>query len=713
MSSSASSPVDPQSNGGKSRDHDEDHEETNSQESSIVSSIDDVVAFSLCALCSIRLNHLYPEDYHESFRTNTIKRMVKHFKLPPRVENSVHEFVADDEFTFLSSIKNNHGAKTFNLIVELVLFSILSGSHDARMHYLIVDVAELLGIPRDLVEIHCESIYEHLLKAQSEEQTSDDEKYREKRDTRKKIKKYLAIGLTSLGGGLIIGVTGGLAAPVVISSLSAMIGVGSVAMSATAISGVVGSLFGIGGAGLVQSKMRNRIGDLEEFAFQSLNPENDQTSLTITIAISGWITDDGENRFSEPWKYLNHSKEQYCLQYESKYLLELSQAMDYLLSFVVSYATQEALKYTFLAGLISAIAWPTALLSMSNIIDNPWDCCLGRSAEAGKHLADVLMSRQQGKRPVSLIGFSLGARVIFSCLQELSRRKNSEGIICDIVLLGAPVSASLDQWKPLARIISGRVINGYSVSDWLLKFLYRTSSAAIHVAGLQKLCWQDKRVTNVDLTPLVGGHSDYYKKLTEILEYVNIKTLVKIEDDLVIAERQTKASTSGIEAAAAQSEAAATTMISDEPSRPATSASDSLAEKIPSATSDSGIERTISESTNLSASPLHQQTNSPTPLALDLPIESLSTTATTTYLRNDHQVRTNSRPVARNTNEHTALGYLDKARLRPSSLVRLADRRQFHIGKSLETNLTCPRSSALQPIQVLGERRLRIRSKSI
>jgi hypothetical protein len=698
----------------------DDNNVAQSRPESIASSIDDVVAFSMCALCSIRLNYLYPEDYHEPFRTATIKRLVEHFKLPAKVANSIHEFVTEDEFTFLSSIKQNHGPKTFHLIVELVLFSILSGCHDARMHYLIIDVAELLGIPRDLVEIHCESIYEQLLKAQSVEQASDDEAYREKRDNRNKIKKYLAIGLTSLGGGLIIGVTGGLAAPVVISSISTMIGAGTLAVSATAISGVVGSLFGIGGAGLVQSKMRNRIGDLEEFSFESLNPENDQTSLTITIAISGWITDESENQFSAPWKYLNHSKEQYCLRYESKYLLELSQAMDYLLSFVVSYATQEALKYTFLAGLISAIAWPTALLSMSNIIDNPWDCCLGRSAEAGKHLADVLMSRQQGKRPVSLIGFSLGARVIFFCLQELARRKNSEGIICDIVLLGAPVSASLDQWKPLARIISGRVINGYSSSDWLLKFLYRTSSAAIHVAGLQELCWQDKRVKNVDLTALVGGHSDYYKKLTEILNYVNIKTLVRTENDLVtVPVRQTKHALRASKATNSEWNE------SVESARPTTSASGSLAEETPSSAAlDSGLERTISESTNLStSSSLHLQTSSPTPAATAAPPPpTLNSSSSELPSSSDHdhrhRVRANSGPVARNTNEDDAFGHGGLcpagAKWRPNSLDRQDDGRwrtlvQLQIGKSLETNPTS--SGERQSANSSGCKK--IRSKSI
>lgn len=505
---------------------------------------------------------------NRSFRDATIKTIVEHFQLPERTILTMGEFVLDDEFTFLSSIKQNYQHGPFKLIEELVLLSVSSGGYDARSHYLIIEVAESLGIPRDLVEIHCESVYDLLLNAQNNEIESKHDpqvdKDRERRDTRKKIKKYVMIGLASLGGGAVIGVTGGLAAPIVASAFAGVIGAGSIVMSSAA-AGIVGSLFGVAGAGLTASKMNKRIGDLEEFAFESLNSEHDQTSLTITIAISGWITDESPQQFSKQWKYLRHTKEQYCLCYESKYLLELSRAMDYLLSFVVSYATQEALKYTFLASVMAAIAWPTALISIANIIDNPWDCCLGRSAQAGKHLADVLMSRQQGKRPASLIGFSLGARVIFFCLQELAERNGSEGMIGDVVLLGAPVTASIDNWKPLGRVVSGRIINGYSSSDWLLKFLYRTSSAAIRVAGLQEIRWDDRRLKNVDLTHLVSGHMDYYKKLTEILDYVNIRTVrVNFEDDLLIS------------------------------STPAT---------IPeSPSSDSGIGRTIFNSTNMSNS---------------------------------------------------------------------------------------------------------------
>jgi surfactin synthase thioesterase subunit len=36
-------------------------------------------------------------------------------------------------------------------------------------------------------------------------------------------------------------------------------------------------------------------------------------------------------------------------------------------------------------------------------------------------LAQTLLERKHGSRPVTLIGFSMGARLIYSCLHELER----------------------------------------------------------------------------------------------------------------------------------------------------------------------------------------------------------------------------------------------------------------------------------------------------
>ena len=125
--------------------------------------------------------------------------------------------------------------------------------------------------------------------------------------------------------------------------------------------------------------MRKRVGEIEEFAFGYLTPPDPDDAaeaddadkevpsvqstisrestaqiitqqLHITIAISGWLSDDRHDNFTRPWRSLFSSREQYYLRYESAYLLELGKAMDLILSFAVSVAAQEALKYTILAG---------------------------------------------------------------------------------------------------------------------------------------------------------------------------------------------------------------------------------------------------------------------------------------------------------------------------------------------------------------------------
>lgn len=58
---------------------------------------------------------------------------------------------------------------------------------------------------------------------------------------------------------------------------------------------------------------------------------------------------------------------------------------------------------------------------MTDMIDSLWTIAIERADQAGKELAKVLLARPQGSRPVTLVGFSLGSRVIFSCLKELSK----------------------------------------------------------------------------------------------------------------------------------------------------------------------------------------------------------------------------------------------------------------------------------------------------
>nr|XP_008165542.1 transmembrane and coiled-coil domain-containing protein 4 isoform X1 [Chrysemys picta bellii]XP_008165543.1 transmembrane and coiled-coil domain-containing protein 4 isoform X1 [Chrysemys picta bellii] len=483
--------------------------------------------FAYAALCGISLACLFPEKEQSAFRMEFIEGLVKWLELSDTVLPAMTAF---------TSGLGGEGAETFAQILlkdpvlannpvvitqDLVSFSLKDGYYDARARVLICHVTWLLRIPLEELEVLEESLLESL-KEQKEEESETAEASRRKKERKRKLRRYLMIGLATVGGGTVIGLTGGLAAPLVAAGAATIIGsAGAAALGSTAGIAVMASLFGAAGAGLTGYKMKKRVGAIEEFEFL---PLTDGKQLHITIAITGWLCTGKYGSFTAPWSSMVQSSEQYCLAWESKYLMELGNALDSLLNGFVNIMAQEALKFTVLSGIVTALTWPASLLTVASVIDNPWGVCLNRSAEVGKHLAQILLSRQQGKRPVTLIGFSLGARVIYFCLKEMAQEKDCEGIVEDVVLLGAPVEGDAKYWKAFTKVVSGRIINGYCRGDWLLSFVYRTSSAQLNVAGLQPVSLDDRRMVNMDLSSVVNGHLDYMKQMDTILKAVGIKT---------------------------------------------------------------------------------------------------------------------------------------------------------------------------------------------
>lgn len=342
------------------------------------------------------------------------------------------------------------------------------------------------------------------------------------------------IGAAGGIGGILVGLTGGLAAPLVATGITTFAGAIGVAGATAALSGltttagaiIFGTAFGVAGAGLSGYRMNKRVGAIEEFVIENLSNEANSTlrhSLHCVLVVSGFIGDNNEIAFKKPWRHLWQSNEQYTLRWEGKYLEELGKAIEYILSYAVSIAIQRSLMETVLAGLMSAIAWPLALLGSSSIIDNPWNVCTRRATEVGEHLAELLLARKHGCRPITLIGYSLGARVIYHCLLALSKRENSLGIVEDAILLGAPVTANGGEWKQVCSVVGGRVINGYCETDWLLRFLYRTMSMQLKIAGTSPITFSERKIVNLNLTHIVKGHMDYSKKLTAILNSMGIK----------------------------------------------------------------------------------------------------------------------------------------------------------------------------------------------
>ncbi|KAL0054954.1 hypothetical protein WJX82_005086 [Trebouxia sp. C0006] len=238
--------------------------------------------------------------------------------------------------------------------------------------------------------------------------------------------------------------------------------------------------------------------------------------LALTIGVAGRIADPKD--FVDIWRPLGCAdSERFALVWESEELKALNNT---LFSFVKNKVTMEAGKYLVeqfvVQGLVAAVALPMTVMSAANLIDTWWAVCLDRAEKAGKLLAHVLMSGAHGDRPVTLIGYSMGARLVYHCLLELCRF-NCKGIVEHAVMLGCTVTIVKERYTMARSVVSGRFVNAYSSQDWLLGLLFRSTSGFIRPAA--GLCPVDVAgVENADLTGVVKGHFDYIKKMDTIVK---------------------------------------------------------------------------------------------------------------------------------------------------------------------------------------------------
>lgn len=504
------------------------------EEKVLIKEISDVGRYSYACLVAHSLHTLFGySSTNKKFQDQCMKLLLRHLGHNKKMQKTMLMVLRGDiqmgeSDPLVDSLKKefpNPKTGSLSIIGDLLELALREGVYDARMRTLIKFLSLMFGILWEDVE-DLEDQTQGRFQEEGHEPTEEEKKEKLDKMKSRRIKRIALVSVAAVGGGALIGLTAGIAAPLIAVGAGAIIGgVGAAGLGTVAGAAIIGSIFGVAGAGLTGFKMKKRIGELEEFEFEPLTQGR---SLHVTVAVSGWLNDKHTD-FRSVWLGLANSQEQYILRYESKYLRELGQAMEYIANIAITAAVKHTLKQTLLSGLLAAISWPLTLLSVASIIDNPWSICTQRSVNAGRQLAEVLLSRQQGRRPVTLVGFSFGARVIFSCLEEMASRKNAEGIVEEVVLLGAPVSGCEEDWSRLERVVSGRIVNGFCRGDWLLKFMYRTASAQLTIAGLTPVKWVNRRMHNIDLTDIVSGHLDYFNQIDMILNSIGIKTVEHAE----------------------------------------------------------------------------------------------------------------------------------------------------------------------------------------
>ena len=218
--------------------------------------------------------------------------------------------------------------------------------------------------------------------------------------------------------------------------------------------------------------------------------------------------------------------EHHALLWEPKQLRALGSALKGLAATeALTMLGSSALKHTFLAVLMSACAFPAYIIKSCDAIDNPWAMARGRAIKAGRMLAHVLVQRVHGARPVVLVGFSLGALLVFECLGELARlseagEARAAGIVQHAVLMGLPASSHPDNWLPLRRVVAGRLVSCYRPGDLVLSLVHRANSLGYGIAGLEPV--RLSGVESLDVSAVVTGHSKYRLAVGRLLEIVNL-----------------------------------------------------------------------------------------------------------------------------------------------------------------------------------------------
>lgn len=423
---------------------------------------------------------------------------------------------------------------------SLVLILLSLETYPAHSRVLLLYLTSSLQLKLSVMKTDEETVARGLLEAASKQLNADAEtkKAAESSSTARKWK----VGLAGVAGAALIGVTGGLAAPLLAAGIGSVMG--GLGLGATAAAGylgtlasssvLVGGLFGAYGAKMTSKAMDDYAREVEDFGFIPIHNfhrprkiEKEYRRLRVSIAISGWLTSKEE--VVVPWRYVEQSIEGFALRWELESLLKLGNSMDsFVKSAAWSYAKGQIIKRTVF-GALAAGLWPLGLLKLSSLLDNPFSVAKYRADRAGEVLADALINKVQGERPVTLIGYSLGARLIFSCLQTLAKRQ-AFGLIENVVLLGSPCPSDAEDWRALRSVVAGRVVNVFSTNDYILAFLYRTSSIQLGIAGLQPVLGIHG-VQNVDVSEMVGGHLEYRYLTGSILKKIGF-------EDIDVAEVQ-------------------------------------------------------------------------------------------------------------------------------------------------------------------------------
>ncbi|RVU84159.1 DUF726 domain-containing protein [Leucothrix sargassi] len=220
------------------------------------------------------------------------------------------------------------------------------------------------------------------------------------------------------------------------------------------------------------------------------------------IFIDGFLTeekdntDDWESQLKEIYPY----NPWYHLVWESKNLKAIGAQISLQLG------------SRMLAGRVLASATPLGWsLFAYSVVSNPWTKAYARAKAVGAMLGEAIAETDQH---FILCGHSLGARVIFHALANLSTKDCAQ--VHEVHLLGGAVSNRAKNWEAVTPYVRFGINNYTSQNDRVLSMLYKVGTAfTSHPIGIRDI--EVEGVNNIDVSHIVKGHTEFKDNFFELV----------------------------------------------------------------------------------------------------------------------------------------------------------------------------------------------------
>lgn len=181
----------------------------------------------------------------------------------------------------------------WTVLCDLFLILIADSIYDARSRTLLERVGESLDVPNlDICRFEKRVTDALEMQQAAEKENWNEDEHMEARRKKALKRRYMMMGLATVGGGLVIGLSAGVLAPAIGAGLAA-------GFSTIGIGGTSAFLGGVGGAaiitttaatsgGIVGVRAANRrTGAVKTFQYQ---PLHNNKRLNLVVTISGWLT---------------------------------------------------------------------------------------------------------------------------------------------------------------------------------------------------------------------------------------------------------------------------------------------------------------------------------------------------------------------------------------------------------------------------------------